>query len=158
LLVLAPAAVVYATRAHNAMVQKNKSVVADQMLTSADRLRDTYPELAAQVTLAAYRLDNSEQTREAVLNTFAGPYDSQLAATGTDLRAVAYSPDSSLLALAGAHGIQLLSLAREHQPRQLALIHWNQDPQPFIQDVDTMAFSPDGSLLALGSADGSIRL
>src|SRR5262249_42255593 len=156
LLVLAPAAVGYATmRAHDAEAQQRKSDTLQVLLTEAERLRTTNPGLAAQLTLAAYRMEDSEPARDAVLNAFAEPFDSQLVANGTGLLAAAYSPDGSLLAVARVDGIRLSSLAEGHQPRQLTLIRWDKDPQPLTLDIATMAFGPNGRLLAIGSSDGT---
>src|SRR5262249_30305874 len=159
LMVLFPAAVIYATmRAHDAEAHRRRSIVLQDLLTEAGRLRSTNPGLAAQLALAAYRMEDSEPTRDAVLNAFAEPFDSQLVATGTGMLAAAYSPDGSLLAVASMDGIRLSTLAGGHQPRQLALIRWNKDRQAYTSAIDTMAFGPDGRLLATGSSDGTIRL
>src|SRR5262249_59210527 len=99
LLVMFPAAVGYvAIRAHDATVQQRRSAALQELLTVAAGLRTTNPGLSTQLTLAAYRMEDSEQARDAVLNAFAEPYDSQVAAADTGMLAAAYSPDGSLLA------------------------------------------------------------
>jgi WD40 repeat protein len=158
LMVLSPAAVGYAAiRAHDAAAQQHKSTMLQRLLTDATRLRTTNPGLATQLTLAAYQL-GSEQARDAVLNTFAEPYDSQLEATGMSMLAAAYSADGSLLAIASADGTRLLSLAGGSRPHQLALIRWDRDLRPYAPDIDSLAFRQDSRLLAIGSTDGKIRL
>ena len=64
-------------------------------------------------------------------------------------RAIAFSPDSRLLAVASGIGVWLYEVSTS---RELALLSGHEGV------VTTVAFSPDGSLLASGSSDQTVKL
>lgn len=69
------------------------------------------------------------------------------------VRALAYSPDGTLLAVVSGSGILLLDpLEPGTDPRPLRLL------TDRSRVVNALAFSPDGELLATGGTDGTVRL
>jgi WD40 repeat protein len=68
--------------------------------------------------------------------------------SGTEIHAVAYAPDGSMLALGDSlGGITLLDVANR-QRHKVRFAH--------VDDVTAIAFSPDGRRMATGSADGKV--
>ena len=150
LVVLAPAAIAHAAaRGRDAAIRQRQIAVSQQVLGQAGELRATDPALAAQLSLAAYRLAPTGPARTAVLNTFAEPYDALLGTHDGAVYAAAFASDSALLATAGADGARLWDLTDHGHARQLAVVPG---------DLRTVAVSPDGQVLATGGSDRTARL
>jgi len=88
------------------------------------------------------------------VGTFGGKPTHVLSGHGGHVKAIAFSPDSALLAsVASDTTVKLWDIRdAENNPHELAILTGHTD------SIDAVAFRPDGSTLATGSADGSIQL
>jgi len=112
--------------------------------------------LAAQLSLAAFRIARTPQARSSLLDSTGTPAAAQLTDSGAQISAVSLSPDHSMLAVAAADGtLKVWNVANPGRPRLLG--------KPLIGPnaglpLDTTMFSPDGKLLAAAGDEGSIRI
>jgi WD40 repeat protein len=133
------------------------SAISRQVATTANRLRDSDPALAAQLSLAAYRIAPTMEARSSLLATSAVPRVTRFVRPDGSLQSVAVSPDGKLFAAAGAvthdHDVLFWDLADRARPTRL--------PGRLAGHSDAVfatAFHPNGRLVATGSADRSVRL
>ncbi|MFF7632938.1 hypothetical protein ACFZB9_07275 [Kitasatospora sp. NPDC008050] len=128
--------------------------VAGQALAEADQLRPTDPSLAAQLTLASYRLDPTADAYSALLDAENTALSYRLTGSTDAVSAVAYSPDGHTVAGAGADGVlRLWRLAAPGRPEQLVA---GLDLRS--HSIHALAYAPQGRLVAAAADDGSIRL
>src|SRR5690606_19852656 len=122
-----------------------------QIATTADVLRRTDPNLAAQLALAAYRIEPTVEARSSLLKSYAGPAVTRLASGSSLLQAVAISRDGGLMAAAGAGGTITVweeSATRFRGARTVLTGHTG--------TIFALAFSPDGRTLASAGEDGAV--
>ncbi|MDQ1287113.1 MAG: hypothetical protein QG622_678 [Actinomycetota bacterium] len=128
-----------------------------QVATTADRIRDSDPVLAAQFALAAYRISPTAEARASVLTASSATEVTRIVRPGRALQSVAVSPDGRLLAAGGACAtdptVLLWSLADRYHPKRLG-----PPLRGHAGDVLAVAFSPDGRLLATAGNDAVVRL
>jgi WD40 repeat protein len=90
--------------------------------------------------------------RITLMNTATGAAAASVLAQPVSVTALAFSPDSKLMASGGAGGeAQLWDVDETGARVRLPL-------QGHTASVDTLAFSPEGGLMASGSADGRVIL
>ena len=159
-LAVAAAGVAFFQRA--AVVQQRNQVIYNQVIAEALQFGTTDTPLAAQLTLAAYRIRPSQDLASRLLNTENTPLPTPLTAGAGLVTSVAFSPDGHTLASGDSVGtIQLWDLAQPAHPRPLG--------QPLTSapgagqvgspdSVNSVAFSPDGHTLASGDSEGTIQL
>ncbi|MEV4217586.1 hypothetical protein [Nonomuraea sp. NPDC049725] len=145
LLVLAVAASAVAVAAQRQAARERNTATSQRVAERAAALRATDPALAAQLSLAAYRLSANEVTRGSLLSAFGTPYATRLTGHGDAVTAVTLSGDGRLAATAGADGtIRLTDTRDPRHPRPLAAL---------TADAASAALSPDGRTLAAGAGD-----
>jgi WD40 repeat protein/transcriptional regulator with XRE-family HTH domain len=159
-LAVTAAGVAFSQRA--AVIQQRNQVIYNQVNAEALQFGTTDTPLAAQLTLAAYRLQPSQDLASRLLNTENTPLPTPLVAGTGFVTSVAFSPDGHTLASGDSDGtIQLWDLAQPAHPRPLG--------QPLTSapgagqvggpdSVNSVVFSPDGRTLASGDDDGAIQL
>jgi WD40 repeat protein len=141
-----------AVRAQRAAAQQRDAVTSLRAADRADALRVTSPALAAQLSLAAYRLSPTLGARGSVLSSFAVPYATQLAGVG-DVTAVGFSPDGRVLATGGKdHAVRLWAVEGARNPR------WLTDLRGHTSPVRAVTFGSGGKALAAAGEDGTVRL
>jgi WD40 repeat protein/transcriptional regulator with XRE-family HTH domain len=112
--------------------------------------------LAAQLSLAAFRIARTPQARSSLLDSTGTPAAAQLTDSGPQISAVSLSPDRKMLAVAAVDGsLKLWDVANPARPRPIG--HPLIGPSAGLP-LHAAVFSPDGRLLAAGGDEGSIRI
>ncbi|QFQ94978.1 hypothetical protein F9278_00840 [Streptomyces phaeolivaceus] len=146
LLVCATTAVGFAVRSQRTVTEQRNHALALKAADTSSALRTRDRPLAAQLALAAYRLDSGRATRDSLLSVAPRTLTRRVHAT-------AVTPDGRTLATARDDGG--LSLWNLTDPRRPALLGENRRrPDSF----HTLVFGPRGETLAGLSQDGEIRL
>jgi hypothetical protein len=152
LLVLALAVAGFVVSQRHTMEQQRKVALAQQVAGRALELRVTNPALAAQLSLAAYRLDATTKTRSSLLSTVANPYAPE-STSDVNVKAVAVSHDGHTLATGSQDGtVPLWDVRDPRRPSPLGKLEGHEE------SVRSVAFSPDGHTLATDSEDTTARL
>lgn len=151
LVVVAGSLAVVATTSRQALARQRDQVAAQGLLDRAAAEMRSDPVLAAQLSVAAYRLFPGQQTRSGVLN-YAAAIDEWNASTpGTPL---ALSPDGRLLVTNSATAIRLWTLdAGAHRAHVVGSV-----PHPTGSLVQDAEFSPDGSRLLVDFVSSAAEL
>lgn len=153
LLVVAVAATAYAVRAENTATDQRNSALAQKVAGQALAMRATNPALAAQLALAAYRLDPSVDARSSVLGMFATPYSTRVTGHTGRVNTVALRPDGQVLATASWDGTaRLWDVHDPHHPVPLGVLAGH------TGNVNNVAFSADGRTVATAGFDGTVRV
>ncbi|HEX5401290.1 MAG TPA: helix-turn-helix domain-containing protein [Pseudonocardiaceae bacterium] len=140
-----------AVLAAQALARQHDQIEAQVLLDRAAAKVTSDPALAAQLSVAAYRLDPDQQTRSGVLNYAAAIHAWHTSTPGYPL---GLSPDGRLLVTDGGTAIQLWTLdAETHHARAVGSIPHSADNAP-----DGAEFSPDGSRLFIDSAQSGAEL
>ena len=139
---------------HAAVRQRNQAVY-NQVIAEALQFGTSDTPLAAQLNLAAYRIQPTQDLASRLLNTENTPLSSPLATDAGAVNSVAFSSDGHTLASGSDDGsVRLWDVADPAHPRPLS--------QPLtgtgIAAVNSVAFSSDGHTLASGDANGTVRL
>jgi WD40 repeat protein/transcriptional regulator with XRE-family HTH domain len=142
------AAVESAARAH-----ERDLAVSRQIAITANELRVTDVALAAQLSLAAYRIAPTPEARASLLESYAQPTVTRLTSASGFLQALAVSADGRLMATGDTNGaIQLYDTSVTPPARTAPWMDLHTDA------IYGLAFRPDGRLLASVGADRTVRL
>ncbi|BCL27209.1 XRE family transcriptional regulator [Streptomyces aurantiacus] len=153
LLVLSTTTAVLAVRAQRAADRQRDAAGSQRVAERAAALRTVNPALAAQLSLAAYRLSPTPEAGGSVLSTFATPYATQLTGRQGAVTTVAFSADGRVLVTGGAdRTVRLQGVSDPHRPTEPVTLGRLGDT------VRTVAVGPDGRLLAAGGEDGTVSV
>jgi WD40 repeat protein len=152
LLLVAAGATGLAVNAQNSANEQRDIALSQKVAGQVAQLRIANPALAAQLALAAYRLQPTVEARSALLSAFATPYATKLLGHDNNVWSVAYSPNGKLLASGGEDNKAQLWDVSGATPKVAAELHG------YGSMVNVVAFSPDSKILATGSNDNTVRL
>ena len=156
LTVLAVAASGFAFSQRAAAVRQRDQAIYNQVIAEALQFGTSNTSLAAQLTLAAYRIQPTQDLASRLLNTENTPLSSALGRRRrTSVNSVAFSPEGHMLASGDADGtVRLWNVADPAHPRPLG--------PPLTGSgavaVDSVAFSPTGTCWPAASDDGTVQL
>ena len=151
---LAVAAAGFAFSQRAAAVQQRNQAIYNQVVAEALQSGASDTTLAAQLTLAAYRLQPTQDLASRLLNTENTPLSRPLTGSGASVYSMTFSPGTRTLATGNDDGtIRLWDVADPAHPTLLS-----RSPTGSGVTVDSVAFSPGGRTLASGSGDGTVRL
>ncbi|CAO5147953.1 eukaryotic-like serine/threonine-protein kinase [Frankia sp. AiPs1] len=131
----------------------SREEIAERVALAAEAVRTSDTDLAARLSLAAYRIDPDAEARAALRTSFAASTATVLRGHTASVLGMSISPDGEMLASAGADNlVQLYDIADRAHPVRLATLNrhrsWTLDA----------AFSPNGKILATVSYDRSAIL
>ena len=156
LTVLAVAASGVAFYQRASAVQQRDQAIYNQVIAEAFQFGTSDTSLAAQLTLAAYRMQPTADLASRLLDTENTPLSSSFA-DGNSVGAVAFSRGRHLLASETDGTVRLWDVADPLHPRRLG--HPLADSSgPMSGPINAVAFSPGGRTLASGDAGGTIQL
>ena len=151
-LALAASGVAFYQRA--AADQQRDQANYNELIAEAFQYGTSDPTLAAQLMLAAYRIQPTQDLASRLLNTENTPLSSPPAAGARPVFSVAFGPVGHMLASGGSAGtVRLWDVADPVHLRPLGRLLTGD-----AGIVQTVAFSPGGHMLASSDSDGAIRL
>ena len=135
-------------------VQQRDQAIYNRVIAEALQFGTSNTPLAAQLTLAAYRIKPTQDLVSSLRNTENTPLSSALVTGDPIVTSVAVSSHGHILADGGPDGrVRLWNVADPARPRPLG---WPLTEVSAL--VYSLAFSPDGHTLASGGLDSRIRL
>ncbi|MFI6291485.1 hypothetical protein ACIBEJ_07835 [Nonomuraea sp. NPDC050790] len=150
MVVIAGAATGYARSQQAAATGQRNTALSQRVAERAIQLRTVNAPLAAQLSLAAYRLTPTLEARGSLLSAFTTPLADRL---GHEMNTVAFSPDGRIMAGGGDdRTIRLWRVHDDGPPEKVAELPGLSD------DVESVRFTPDGRLLVAGLYDGTVQL
>jgi WD40 repeat protein len=121
----------------------------------ANEVRTDDPSLAAQLSLAAYRITPSSGALASLLESSGVPMAARMFDSDRNVQSVALARGGNLLAVAAAdRTLRLWNVSRPGHPRRIGTVTAQGQDDPLY----AAAFSPDGTVLAAAGADGTVGL
>ena len=145
-----------ATRARDNATAAKNTAQSREVAVEADQVRGQSAGLAAQLSLAAYRIAPTAEARASLLESSGSPAGARLLDSADVVEAVSLSPDHHVLAIAAADGtLRLWDVARPGHPVPLGA---TLQPGNRNDPLYSVAFSPAGNLLAAAGASREVML
>src|SRR5205807_1165325 len=153
LFLLTAIAAVTAVQSQQAIREQRNIAVSRRVAAEASALRVANPALAAQLSLAAYRLGPTAEARGSVLSTLATPYSTRLVGHTAYLHTAVFRRDGRILVTASADNTaRLWDITDPRHPTTLAILTGH------TAVVYSAALRPDGRILATASGAHTARL
>jgi WD40 repeat protein len=145
----------YAFQQRQTAVTAQDNANSREVAIEADQLRGQDPALAAQLSVAAYRIARTPQATASLLDSTDAPDVTRIEDSSGVVQAVAVSPGHALLAAAGADGtLRLWDVTVPGHATPVAALAGANLNDPLY----ATAFSPDGKILAAAGAGRVVRL
>ena len=145
-----------ATSARDNATTARNTAQSREVAIEADQIRGQSAALAAQLSVAAYRITPTAEARASLLESTGSPAAARLLDSADVVEAVSLSPDHHVLAVAAADGtLRLWDVARPGHPVPLGA---TLQPRNRNDPLYSVAFSPAGSLLAAAGAGREVLL
>ena len=160
LTMLAGGLAVYAQTQRTAATDASLQATSRATAVRADQLRDQDTAMAAQLSVAAFRMSDTADSRASLIESTGTASAARLLGFNGIVQAVAVSPDEHVLAAVSADGTALLwDVADPDHPRRLGA---SLTPASATTALFTAAIDQAGTLLAIGGggprADGVVEL
>ncbi|MHA6621101.1 nSTAND1 domain-containing NTPase [Pseudonocardia sp. DLS-67] len=154
LCVLALVTAGFAVVQQRAAQEQGRVATARQLIAQADLLRDSEPDTALRLDIAAERTHSDADTRAALVDgMLSSRFAGTLAGHTAEVRDAAFTADRRTMATGGDDGTVIIWDVSDERPRALG--------PPLTSDVGLVGqrtFSPDGRILATTRRDASVVL
>src|SRR5215831_16107754 len=148
-------ATLIAVRASQQAAHQRDIAISSQLVNQSESLGDTNPVLAKLLSVAAWRINPSNNARYAMLAAATLPGIAILTGHAGPVVSVAFSPDGKTVAAGRGDGtVRLWDLATHRQIGGIL----GRPQNGHVGGVLSVAFSPDGKTVAAGRGDGTVRL
>ena len=133
--------------------EQQRFAIARQLITQADSIQNSDAHTALMLRIAAHEIDDSSRTRSSLTKAVVGTrYESRIAAHANSVNAVAFAPNSGILATGDASGVIILwDISDQVEPRQIG---------PMLaghhEAVSALAFAPHEKVLATAGIEGQL--
>jgi WD40 repeat protein/transcriptional regulator with XRE-family HTH domain len=145
----------YAFRQRQEATVAQNDANSREIAIEAGQVRGQDPPLAAQLSVAAYRIARSPQATASLLESTGSPSAARIVDSSGIVQSVSTSPDHKLLAAAGADGtLRLWNVAAPGHAMLISTLLQADSVHPLY----TTAFSPDGKILATAGAGQVVKL
>lgn len=153
LLLLAAITMTYAIQSNRVAAAQRDTALSQIVAGKATAMRRDNPALAAQLSVAAYRLAPTDEARAGVLASVPFPHERSVRGHTDHVNSVALSPDGRLL-LTGSHDrtARLWDITDPRRPLELAVLRGH------TATVNSVVFRPDGAVVATAGWDGIAKL
>lgn len=153
LLVLAAGATSYAISTREAAARQRDAALSRVAASKAAALHRTDPTLAAQLSLAAYRLAPTAEARDELRRAIPLPYAKRLVGHAGNVNSVAVRPDGrGVVTASHDRTARLWDVTDPVRPAAAGVLAGHTDT------VNAVAYHPGGALVATASWDGTARL
>jgi WD40 repeat protein len=139
-----------AIRASQNANRQRDIAVSRQLIAESRDLSEADPATARLKSLAAWRIDPSDDARHAMLAAASLPGLDVVTGHASGVMSVAFSPDGTLASGSADSTVRVWDVASHRQVGSPLTGH--------TDAVSSVAFSPDGTSLASGSADSTVRV
>jgi len=145
-----------ATAARDAATTARNDAISREVASEANQVRGRDVSLAAQLSLAAYRIADTADARSSLLDSSGTTASARMLDSAGIAQAVSLSPNHRVLAIAADDGtLRLWDVAHPGGPARLGP---SLTPQNTANALYAVAFSPTGHLLATAGTQRAVML
>ena len=145
-----------AVQEKNTAVRELNQAIYNQVASEALQFATSDTPLAAQLHMAAYRLQPTQDQASRLFDTENEPLSFPLAGPSSTVITVAFSADGRTLAVGSDGTVRLWNIADPAHPQPLGQSLTSGGGSGV--DVSAVAFSPKGHTLITGNSNGTVRL